>query len=85
MKNLDKDANRREQFAISSREMMEWIRKIKANKQILVLDACHSGKATEILSAGRDLTSTQTRALDQLKDRMGMYILASSEANQKKF
>jgi WD40 repeat protein len=85
MKNLDKDANRREQFAISSREMMEWIRKIKANKQILILDACHSGKATEILSAGRDLTSTQTRALDQLKDRMGMYILASSEANQKSF
>ncbi len=85
LKNLEADSEKRKQYAISSKEMMEWIRKIKANKQILVLDACHSGKATEILAAGRDLTSTQVRAMSQLKDRMGMFILASSEANQKSF
>lgn len=85
MKNLSSDKALQEKFAISSAEMMEWIRQIKANKQILVLDACHSGKAAELLSMGRSIASTQARALEQLKDRMGMYVLASSEANQKSF
>ncbi len=73
------------EVAISSNELDEWMRNIKAQKQLLVMDACNSGKGQaelEKLYAARSVTSDHTRALERLKDRTGIFILAASAENQ---
>ena len=84
--NLTKNVSGRKQVCISSKEILESLRRIKANKQILVFDACHSGKIADFLSnKSKALSTSQKKALESIKDKMGIYILASSEANQKSF
>jgi WD40 repeat protein len=77
------DAGIRATRAISSNELTEWTKKIPALKQVMILDACNSGKVAEsILAAGeKSLASTQIRALDRMKDRTGMYVLTGSAAD----
>ena len=83
---LATDSVRRSQVCISSKEILEYLREIKANKQILILDACHSGKIADFLqNKPKALSTSQQKALESLKDKMGTYILASSEANQKSY
>lgn len=77
------DPEIRNNYAISSTELTEWIKAIPALKQIMILDACNSGKIVEDLAAGRkDLNSSQIRALDRMKDRTGMFILTGSAADK---
>jgi hypothetical protein len=84
--NLTTDTERRSQVCISSTEIMEYLRDIKANKQFLILDACHSGKIADFLqNKTKSLSTSQQKALESLEDKIGTYILASSEANQKSF
>lgn len=77
------DAGIRTTRAISSSELTEWTKKIPALKQVMILDACNSGKVAEtILAAGeKSLASTQIRALDRMKDRTGMFVLTGSAAD----
>jgi uncharacterized caspase-like protein len=77
----DKDV--REKYTISSSELTDWINEIAALKQVLVVDACNSGKVVENLTAStRALNSSQIRALDRMKDRTGMFILSGSAADK---
>lgn len=70
-------------FTISSREMTKWINDIPALKQVLVIDACNSGQVIENLMGGsKQLNSSQIRALDRMKDRTGMFILAGSASDK---
>lgn len=70
-------------FTISSREMTKWINDIPALKQVLVIDACNSGQVIENLTSGsKRLNSSQIRALDRMKDRTGMFILAGSASDK---
>ncbi|MBX2872617.1 MAG: caspase family protein, partial [Saprospiraceae bacterium] len=70
-------------FTISSREMTKWINDIPALKQVLVIDACNSGQVIENLTGGsKRLNSSQIRALDRMKDRTGMFILAGSASDK---
>jgi len=72
----------REQVAISSDELTELIKTIPALKQVLILDACHSGQVAEDLMASRTgRPSSEIRALERMKDRTGMYVLAGSAAD----
>ncbi|MCM3872315.1 MAG: caspase family protein [Pyrinomonadaceae bacterium] len=71
----------RQQTAISSRELTEWIRLIPALKQAVILDTCAAGRFVETLSEHRTIPSSQARALERLTDRMGTYILAGSAAD----
>jgi uncharacterized caspase-like protein len=71
----------REQAAISSRELTDLIKKVPALKQVLVLDTCASGQLIADLSASRSVSSSQTRSLDRMKDRTGMFVLAGSAAD----
>ena len=71
----------RQQTAISSRELTEWIRQVPALKQVVILDTCASGRFVEKLSECRTIPSSQARALERLKDRTGTYILAGSAAD----
>jgi len=69
--------------AISSGELTKWINDIPAQKQVMILDACNSGKVVEALESGtKSLNSTQIRALDRMKDRTGMFVLAGSAADK---
>jgi WD40 repeat protein len=77
------DPEIRTNYAISSSELTEWIKAIPAHKQVMVIDACNSGKMVQDLAAGsKDLSSTQIRALDRMKDRTGMFILTGSAADK---
>ena len=72
--------------AIAQDTLQEWIRQIKARKRILILDACNSGRVVERLEPGaKELNSDQRRALEQMKDRSGMFVLAGSAADKSSF
>jgi WD40 repeat protein/uncharacterized caspase-like protein len=80
------DAEVRAQYTISSSELTEWINRIPALKQVLVIDACNSGQAIKDLSSGtRSLNASQIRALDRMQDRTGMFILSGSASDKVSF
>ncbi|MEM6724790.1 MAG: caspase family protein, partial [Bacteroidota bacterium] len=73
----------REKYALSSNELTGLLNKIPALKQVLMIDACNSGKVVEDLTVGtRTLNSGQIRALDRMKDRTGMFVLSGSAADK---
>lgn len=77
------DATIRKNFTIATNELTEMITSIPAQKQVLIIDACSSGSLVDnVLSQTRNLSSSQRRALDRMKDRTGMFILAGSAANK---
>ena len=61
--------------------MTELIRKVPALKQVLIIDACGSGKAVDNLMAKRDISSSTLRALDRMKDRTGLHIITGCAAD----
>ncbi|WP_020597517.1 caspase family protein [Spirosoma panaciterrae] len=74
-----------EQVAISTAELDSYLRDIKAQKQLLILDACNSGQALasmQKLLAIRAIPDDQRKALERLKDRTGTFILTASASNQ---
>jgi WD40 repeat protein len=76
------------QVAISTEELKEWLRKIKANKQVLILDACNSGQVVQNLQQvinKRDVPADQQRALESLKDKTGTFILSASASGQSAY
>jgi WD40 repeat protein len=77
------DAAIRQNFTIATNELTEMLKAIPAQKQVLIIDACSSGSLVDdVLSQTRGLSSSQRRALDRMKDRTGMFILAGSAANK---
>lgn len=76
------------EVAISTDELNLWMRNIKAQKQLLILDACNSGQAISNLQSlvvKREIPAEQQRALDRLKDRTGTYILTASASGQSAY
>ena len=76
------------EVAISTEELKEWLRKIKANKQILILDACNSGRVVQNFQefiGKRDVPADQQRALESLKDKTGTFILCASASGQSAY
>jgi len=71
--------------AISDGELNQWLRKIKAQKQVLILDACNSGQAMKNFIVRKDMPADQLRALEKLKDMTGIYILSASASGQAAF
>jgi hypothetical protein len=77
------DPEVRRQATVSSAELTEWIKAIPATKrQVLILDTCASGKMVEKLTERREIPGSQVRALDRLKDRTGVFVLAGCAADQ---
>ena len=71
----------RRNASISSTELMELVKQVPANKQVLIIDTCASGRVVDNLLADRDISSSTVRALDRMKDRTGMFILTGSAAD----
>jgi len=74
----------RTSYTISSDELTRWLTDIPAQKQVMILDACNAGKVVESLLAAvqKELSPSQIRALDRMKDRTGMFILTGSAADK---
>jgi WD40 repeat protein len=66
---------------ISTAEFTEYLKVIPANKQVMIIDACSSGKAVENLMASRDIDVSQIKAIDRMKDRTGMFVISGSAAD----
>jgi WD40 repeat protein len=81
--NIDayKDKAIRDKTTISSAEMTDLIKKVPALKQVLIIDACGSGKTVENLMAKREIASSTLRALDRMKDRTGLHIITGCAAD----
>ena len=87
-----------EAVSISTAELSEWIRPqiIKAQKRILIFDACNSGQAiNDFVNQGRDgqlllkdannENAKQVKAIDKLNEKSGLFILAASAGNQSAY
>jgi WD40 repeat protein len=71
----------RNETGITSEELVDWIKKIPATHQVMILDTCAAGAAAAKLVEKRDVPSDQIRALDNLKDRTGFFVLMGSAAD----
>lgn len=71
----------RKNYTISSSEFTEYLKAIPANKQVMIIDACSSGKAVENLMAARDIDVSSIKAIDRMKDRTGMFVISGSAAD----
>lgn len=77
------DTEIRNNYTLSDEELTGWLTNIAARKQVMILDACNSGAViANLMAAEKTLNSTQIRALDRMKDRTGMFILAGSAADK---
>ena len=83
---------------ISTAELTEWMKpqNIKAQKRILIFDACNSGQAIRDLvkvgnegqsyiAARSDEQSQQIKAIDKLNEQSGFFILSASASNQSAY
>jgi hypothetical protein len=79
--NID-NADVRRNTTISSTEIREWLKQSPAYKKVLIFDACNSGQIIDdIAAASKELNGSQIRALDQMSDRAGTYLLAGSASD----
>ena len=76
-----RDDGSRSKVAISSTEMTELFKSVAALKQVLIVDACHSGSIDLEARAKKTMSSDEVRALEKMKDRTGLFILAGSAAD----
>jgi WD40 repeat protein len=71
-----------QQSSVTSEELVDWIKKIPATHQVMILDTCAAGAAAAKLIEKREsMTGDQIRALDRLKDRTGFHVLMGSAAD----
>jgi hypothetical protein len=71
----------REQTTLSSNELVELLKANTVGKQVLIIDACASGKVVDNLIARKDIPSSTLRALDRMKDRIGLHIITGCTAD----
>ncbi len=80
------------EVGISTSELVEWMKpqNIKAQKRILIFDACNSGQAINDI-AGKELVvrnddkAQQIKAIDKLNEKAGLFILSASASNQSAY
>jgi len=83
---------------ISTDELSEWMKpaNIKAQKRILIFDACNSGQAVnelvkigganqQYLTARNDDQSQQIKTIEKLNEKSGLFILSASASNQSAY
>jgi WD40 repeat protein len=73
------------QSAVSSEELVEWIKKVPALHQVMILDTCAAAAAATRLVEKRDVPGDQIRAIERLKDRTGFFVLMGSAADSASY
>lgn len=77
-----RNENSKASYALSSIEIGKLVMQVPTIRQVLVIDACHSGQLAQNLTGSSfSMSSEQVRALESLKDRTGLYIIAGSAAD----
>lgn len=76
-----KDPGVQANCTLSGTEMVKFLNDIPATKQVLIIDACSSGKLVENLMVKRDIESSIVKALERMKDRTGLHIITGSAAD----
>lgn len=78
------DPEVRDQRTISSKELHGWLAKTLPQKQVVMIDACNSGKLNEDLAllSKKNIPSSQIRALNELARTTGLYVISASTADQ---
>jgi WD40 repeat protein len=80
------DPELRHQVAISSDEFVDLLKENQARNQVLILDTCASGRLAEQIFAKREVSSSsQRRALERIKERAGMHILAGCASDRASY
>lgn len=68
---------------ISGDDLRTALAAIPANKQVVILDTCHSGAATEnLMAADRSVSGDYKRAYEAIKDATGVWLLAGTAGDQ---
>lgn len=80
-----KDPVIRQKQTISTKEFTTWLNAIPALKQVMIIDACGSGKAVDNLISKRDIDASQIKAIDRMKDRTGLYIISGCAADAESY
>ena len=75
------DPEVRKQVSLSSAELTDLLKASPAQKQVLILDTCNSGRVIEKLTDKRAVPGSQVRALERVKDRTGIHVLAGCAAD----
>lgn len=71
--------NALQKSAINAQEIQDYLKSIKALKQIIIMDACHSGGAVEMIAMRG---SMEEKAMAQLSRSAGIHVLASAGTEQ---
>lgn len=81
--NLEQKAIR-DAYTISSDNLTEWLKNNYSRRQVVVIDACHSGDVVKSLEGigARDLNPSQIKAFERMKDRTGIFILTGSAGDK---
>ncbi|MFQ3587370.1 MAG: caspase family protein [Fimbriimonadaceae bacterium] len=68
---------------VSAEDLKAWLAAIPANKQVVILDTCHSGAAADrLVGDSRSLSGDYQRAWEAIRDTTGTWLLAGSAADQ---
>jgi hypothetical protein len=76
------DSAVRGRTSVTSEELVDWIKRVPALKQVLVLDTCAAGAAASKLTESRAVSGDQVRAIERLKDRTGFHVLMGCAADR---
>ena len=88
---IERDPALKNVSTVSSQELLEWLRepvKTMPLKQVVILDTCAAGGATNDLvklAERRDIPPDQRRAIELLKDATGTFILMGSAADSASY
>jgi hypothetical protein len=80
-----KNAKAREPVTISTEELTQWMNAIPAQKNIMIIDACGSGKAVDKMFTQRSLESSQIKAIDRMVERTGLFIISGCASDEESF
>jgi hypothetical protein len=76
------DPEVRKRSAISGDELADIMKRIPAEKRVVILDTCSAGAFMNVFGKSRGLTDSQLRAMRRLHERTGFHILAGSAADK---
>ena len=80
-----RDPRERERSAVTSVELLEWTLRVKANKQVVVLDTCAAGAAASQLMQKRASDEDRMLAISRTRDRAGYHLLMGAAADRVSF
>lgn len=73
------DSDQLQEKGISDEQLKNWLAKIKAQKQLILLDACHSGGAVNAIARRG---AVEEKAMFQLARSSGVVLISASNAQQ---